>query len=512
MKIVTVDQMRTIERRASDEHGLTSPLLMERAGLSVAELLRAHLGGDVAGVRVLVLVGPGNNGGDGRVAARLLAQWGAATTLFIWKDRHLETGSPSQAATADQAAVLDAIHHADVVLDALLGTGHARPLDSSLRELLAAVTSERKTRPAMLVAALDLPTGINADTGEVDPGTLHCDLTITLAFPKVGMLLFPGAAYIGEMEIGSIGLPSGLADQITCDLLDADQIRQLLPPRPLDSNKGTFGKVMVLAGSLPFPGSAFLAASAASRVGAGLVTVATTPDLAPIYAVKLSEATFHLLPRADTSPEERARALIEGLRGYSALLVGPGLGQADTTHQMVLAVFAGLRSMPDAQRPQLIVDADGLNILATVERWWELLPPRTVLTPHPGEMSRLRGGARVSGGYADRLEIALHSAAAWQHVVVLKGACTLVADPGGHLAINWPPNPALATAGTGDVLAGTVAGLLAQHVVAESAARAAVYLHARAGLNVSQRIGTAGLVASDLLSEIPIALRDTRDG
>lgn len=512
VKIVTVDQMREIERRAETEHGLTSPVLMEHAGQSIAEMVWQRITGEATSQRVLVLAGPGNNGGDGRVATRFLARWGATVTLYAWKERQLETNGRIVAVGDDLGPVVAELRQASVVVDALLGTGHARPLDPSMRALLAAVEAERARRPTLFVVALDLPSGLNADSGAVDAGTAHADLTITLAYPKLGLLLFPGAEYVGELEVGEIGLPPAMADDIALEMLDAPLVRGLLPPRPLDSNKGTFGKVMLLAGSLPYPGSAYLAATAAGRVGAGLVTLAVAPEMAPVYAVKLSEATQVPLPPESGSPVERARVFLAGLTGYAATLIGPGLGQADVTREMVLAVFDGLRTLPENERPRVVVDADGLNALARIDRWWERLPRRSVLTPHPGEMTRLRGGARVSGGGADRLEVAQRAAEEWGHVVVLKGACTVVAAPGEGPRICWPPNPALATAGTGDVLAGTVAGLLAQGAEPFTAASAAVYLHARAGLGVSARLGSAGLLASDLLGELPIALHDTRDG
>jgi NAD(P)H-hydrate epimerase len=514
MKILTGDEMRAIERHADTEHGLTAPMLMDHAGRSVAEAVRTHLGRDVAGLNVLALVGPGNNGGDGRVALRNLAEWGARATSYRWKERVVEEGVGEGAASTpvgdDLAPVRQAIERTDVVLDAFLGTGHGRPLDPAMRTALAAVEAERARRPALMVVAVDLPSGLNADTGEVDPGTLRADLTVTLAFPKRGLLLFPGAAYLGELEVGGIGLPDGMADDICFELLDATLVHSLLPARPLNSNKGTFGKVMVLAGSPPYPGSAFLAATAAGRVGAGLVTLAVPPDMAPIYAVKLSETTFRLLPASDSPPDQRARALVDGLEGYTTLLVGPGLGQSEATREFLLAVFSHIRLLPQHQQPRLVVDADGLNNLSRVERWWERLPSNTIITPHPGEMARLRGGTRITGGGPDRLDVARQSAAAWGHVVVLKGACTLIAAPSGVMRVNWPPNPALATAGTGDVLAGAVAGLLAQRVEPFAAASAAVYLHGRAGLAVAERIGDAGLLASDLLPALPAAMRDTR--
>ncbi|HEX9413489.1 MAG TPA: NAD(P)H-hydrate dehydratase [Ktedonobacterales bacterium] len=512
MNIVTVDQMRHLEQQADVQFGLNSATLMEHAGRSVAEIVRSHRGGSVAQSRVLVLVGPGNNGGDGEVAARYLQSWGAVVARFVWRERRLETASGSASVGADFAEVRTALSEADIVLDAVLGTGHARPLDPSMRQLFAWVEEERRIRPSLLVVAVDLPTGLNADTGEVDSGTLRADLTITLAYPKVGMFVFPGADYIGELEIGDIGLPASLADDLSLNLLDAATVRPLLPPRPLDSNKGTFGKAMLWAGSLPYPGSAFLAASAAGRVGAGLVTLAVPPELAPIYAIKLSETTLHLLlPDRTASADERARDLMAALPGYIALLAGPGLGQSESTQALLDAVFRGLTALPASARPRLVVDADGLNHLARSERWWEQLPAGSVVTPHPGEMTRLCGGERVSGGGPERVAVARARAAQWGHVVVLKGACTVVAAPDGSTSLHWPPNPALASAGTGDVLAGVITGLLAQGLEPFAAACAGVYLHGRAGLLVSARLGVAGLAASDLLPELPIAQCEVRE-
>ncbi len=508
MKVVTVDEMREIERRAEAEYGLTSPMLMEHAGRSIAELLREHLGGDARGRRVLVLVGPGNNGGDGHVMARYLAEWGAETTLYIWRERRLEASGQSQPVSEDLAALRAAIQRADVVADAFLGTGHSRPLDPSMGAALALVQQERQRRPELLVLAVDLPSGLNADTGGLDAGAIPADLTVTLAFPKVGLLLFPGAGYVGELRTGSIGLPPTMRIEASMEMLDPDLLRPLLPRRPLDSNKGTFGKVMVLAGSSAYIGAAYLATAAAARIGAGLVTLATTEDRALFYATLLPEATYALLPPDSASPQERSRALLDHLSGYHALIVGPGLGQSEATQALLGLVFDGLRALPDAERPRLIVDADGLNNLARMERWWERLPARTVLTPHPGEMGRLLGGTKVSGGGPDRLEVARNAACTWGHVVVLKGATTLIASPDSAiLRVNWPGNPALASAGTGDVLSGTVGGLLAQGLEPFDAASAAVYLHSRAGLRVSERLGDAGLLAGDLLPELPLALR-----
>lgn len=511
MWVVSVDEMRAIERRADSEYQLDSQALMERAGRSVAESLRARLGGSVVGRETLVLVGPGNNGGDGRVMGRYLAEWGGHVTVYGWRERRIEVDNRFIPVNDDLAAVREAIARADVVVDALLGTGHSRPLDPTMARLLGFVAAEKQRRPGLLVLALDLPSGLNADTGAVDEGTILADMTVTLAFPKVGLFLFPGAEYVGHLEVGSIGLPDDMPISTSMRQLTDELLRPMLPARPLDSNKGTFGKVMIAAGSQRFPGSAFLVAAAAARIGAGLVTLATSAQLVPMYTSMLPEATYHPLPPEDASAGERARSLLDALAGYRALVVGPGLGQDDATLSYLQHLFTGLLAIPEGERPRLIVDADGLNNLAKMADWPSRLPPRSVITPHPGEMSRLLGGENVSGGEADRIEIARRAASEWGVVLALKGACTLIAAPGEPVHVNWPPNPALATAGSGDVLSGVVGGLLAQGLAPFDAASAAVYLHSRAGLLVSRRFGDAGSLAGDLLPELPVALQQVKN-
>jgi NAD(P)H-hydrate epimerase len=518
MRVVSVDEMRAIERRADEQYGLDSPTLMLHAGRSVAEALRERLGGDVRGLRIVTLAGPGNNGGDGRVMNRFLIEWGARVTTWRWRDNVMELAKGEKPTGDDLAGLRATLAEADVVADALLGTGHARPLDPRMRQALAIAGELRERqalrsqpgRPRPFVLAVDLPSGVNADTGAVDDGALPADLTVTLAFAKTGLTLFPGAGYLGELVVGSIGLPDDMAIPSGLDMLSGAEARALLPRRPADSNKGTYGKVMALAGSPQFIGAAALCGASAARVGAGLVTIATTPERASVYAATLPEVTYLLLPPDAADPVERAHVLLEGLRGYHALVVGPGLSQALGVKPFLLAIFAGLRALPEGERPRLLVDADGLNALATEDEWWKLLPAETVITPHPGEMARLRGGEQVSSGGADRLSVAAQTARDWNLVVILKGACPLIAAPQGVLRVNWSPNPALATAGTGDVLSGVIGGLLAQGLAPWNAASLGVYLHGRAGARVRARLGEAGAVAPDLIPELPLVIRQTR--
>jgi len=512
MHIVTVAEMRELEARAEQEYGLTSHILMQNAGKSAADIFLAHLPPQqqIQRLHLLFLIGPGNNGGDGLVVARHLAEAGASISLYRWKERQLSVQGRVIVESETTSVLEEEIRRADYIIDAVLGTGTSRPLNEDLRGLLGRVNRERAARDSLRVVAIDLPTGLNADTGEVDPGIVRADMTITLACPKQGFFFFPGRDYLGELFVGSIGLPPEMESGLTKEMLDAPLVSGLLPHRPLESNKGTFGKVMLFCGSPPYPGSAFLAGSAAGRVGAGLVTLAVQEQMLPIYASAYHEATFVLLPPESSSGFERAKALLDHLHGYRSLLMGPGLGQSSSTREMILQVLEELRAMPEKERPALVVDADGLNNLSALERWWTLLPPGTVITPHPGEMGRLCGGIKVSGGSIERLALAREKARAWQVTLVLKGACTIIAGPDEHMRFNWQANPVLAAAGTGDVLAGMVAGFLAQGLSPFDAASAAVYLHTAAAGIVSSDLGPAGMLASDLLPNIPKAMQQCR--
>ncbi|GCE17942.1 NAD(P)H-hydrate dehydratase [Dictyobacter kobayashii] len=513
MHIVTVSEMRELEARAEQTYGLTSEILMNNAGKSAAEIFETNLlpTYSLKGLKVLFLIGPGNNGGDGLVMADQLEKGGALISLYYWKEHKLIVQGEKRADAVVDEALTEQIQRADYVIDALLGTGRSRPLPDDMRALLARVKEERSRRKNLRLVAIDLPTGLNADTGEVDPGTIAMDTTITLACPKLGFFFFPGRDYMGDLEVGNIGLPAELESQLQTEMLTGQMVHRLLPERPLNSNKGTFGKVMLLCGSLPYPGSAYLAGNSAARVGAGLITLAVTEKMLPFYASSFHEATFTILPEDDAESFERANALIDKLDDYKALLIGPGLGQSSNTREVILQVLEHLRSLPDEKRPHLVIDADGLNNLSALERWWTLLPENTVITPHPGEMGRLSNGIKVSGGNIDRLELARTKAKEWQVNLVLKGSCTILTNPTGQTRINWWGNPALATAGTGDVLAGMISGFLAQGVKPFDAASAAVYLHTAAADLVTENmnIGRAGLLASDLLRYIPNAIVNT---
>ena len=505
MKLVTAAQMRALDQ-AAVEAGGSLEALMEAAGLAVAQEAWMQLG-QLEGRRIAVLVGPGNNGGDGLVAARRLADWGAQVRCYALAPRDdpqwtqtVEAGIPC-GSVADDDANLEALHalvdSAELIVDALLGAGRSRPIEGPLAGMLEALAAARSQRAAPRLIAVDLPTGVDPDSGLADPLTVAPDETVTFAYPKVGLYTQPGAALAGDVQTVDIGIPAELAGDLTVELVERRDAKALLAERPPRSHKGTFGRVLVVAGSAAYPGAAILAASAAYRAGAGLVTLATPASLIPALVSAMPEVTYLPLDGAGD-----LAAIEAALPQYDALLIGPGLGQADGSAALVRALLRspGLRGLRG-----VVVDADGLNALAGAD-WSANLPANVVVTPHPGEMARLtsRDIDAVQGG---RLAIAQESAAAWGVTVVLKGANTVVASADGATRVSAIAHAALATAGTGDVLAGALAGLLAQGLPPLDAATLAVYLQGNAGERAARSMGSAGATAGDVLRELALAGR-----
>jgi NAD(P)H-hydrate epimerase len=346
---------------------------------------------------------------------------------------------------------------------------------------------------------------VDADTGAVDPLCVFADLTVPLGHSKVGLHTLPGAEYAGRVSVADIGIAKELSGDLPYELMDAAFTRSLLPGRPPNSNKGTFGRVLVAAGSVNYVGAAALACTAVGRVGAGLVTLACPQTVYPILAAKLTEPTF--LPLRDVEGQlsaESVAPVTQALgQGYDALVMGCGLGQSAYVRAFVHSL---LPLLSQQSLRGVVVDADGLNALAGHE-WWGRTSAPIVLTPHPGEMARLTG-LSVAEIQADRLRVTLQFAEKWGVVVLLKGAHTVIASPDGRGRISPFANPALATAGTGDVLAGAIGGLIAQGVAPFDAASAAVYVHAEVGERLRGEIGDSGMLASDLLPLLPIVMRD----
>lgn len=514
VKVVSAAQMRRIEDR-SEKAGVSKDTLMENAGLEVARAVRRRIG-HLPGVRVVVLVGPGNNGGDGLVVARHLHRWGARVLAYLCGRRpspdpkldllrELVTAIVSASDDEDLALLREWLSLSHAVVDSILGTGRSRPIEGSLAAILCEVSRIRSNRPDLPLLALDVPTGLDADTGALDPLTPAPDVTLALGYPKLGMFALPGAERVGALEVLDIGVPPGLDDDVQVELMTAASAALLAPPRPLAGHKGSFGRALIVAGSPNYVGAARLAALAATRVGAGLVTLAIPAGLQPSVAAGATEPTFIPLPESSpgfADPDRAAAMLLDAMGGYDSLLVGCGLGQDQRTRDLLEQLLLGGAPIPPA-----VVDADALNFLASRGyAWSESFTQGAVLTPHPGEMSRLTSqpSDRLQ---ADRVATAANAAATWDKVVSLKGAFTVVAAPDGRAALSPFANPGLASAGTGDVLAGAIAGLLAQGVGLFDAATLGVYLHGAAGERVRADLGDAGMIATDLLPELPKAIR-----
>ena len=504
--------MQELERRSAAE-GVSTDNLMEAAGLAVAGEVEDLLG-EVRSAPILVLVGTGNNGGDGLVAARHLQRWGARVTAYLCLPR--PEGDPKLAlaqaagctitegaADRDRSAIQQALASSRLVLDAVLGTGRARPLEGPLKEVFSHLQRSRESQQAPPLVALDLPTGLDADSGAVDPLCPMADLTITLGYPKVGLFTTPGAQHVGRLRVVDIRLPQHLADGLPITLLTPDIVTQLLPRRPLVAHKGTFGRVLVVAGSRSYTGAPYLACMGAYRVGAGLVTLAAPESLHAILGAKLTEATHLPLPEAAPGviAPSASRLLAERLEEYQAVVIGCGLSQEPPVLEFIQRLL-----LSQVLPIPVVLDADALNNLTQVARWWEYLEGQAILTPHPGEMSRLleRDTADVQ---AHRLQMAREGASQWGQAVVLKGAFTVVASPQGPIYLNSHANPGLASAGTGDVLAGAIGGLVAQGLPPFEAAACGVYLHGAAGEEVRREMGDTGMVASDLLPALPRVIK-----
>ncbi|MFW5691938.1 MAG: NAD(P)H-hydrate dehydratase [Chloroflexota bacterium] len=537
VKLVTVEQMRQIEA-AADAGGLSFDEMMDRAGRAAAHTAARMISG-LPQPRITVIVGKGNNGGDGLVAAHYLTQQlpDAEIRLYLQARREpdqwpfsLIQQSGLFAAYAEDDHDGRVLHHmvasADLLLDALFGIGIRLPIKGDAARLLRtarqALQARRNAIPDDLVVtparpgktpqiastrvlAIDCPSGLDCNTGALDEVAIPADETITFIAPKHGQVRFPGAQAVGRLHVATLGVPEDLepARGIKTSLATALTVRDILPARPANSNKGTFGKALIIAGSSNYSGAAMLCGLAAYRAGAGLVTIGTAQTVALALAAAHPEPTW--LPLPDTNGRLNAdgiqHILDQTAAGYASLLLGPGWGQHDATS----ALLSGLLDAADTL-PQLVLDADALNLLARIPRWHTHLPANTIITPHPGEMARLMN-SDVATIQAEREAIAHEKAVAWGTILVLKGAHTVVAAPDGRVAVMPHKSDALATAGTGDVLAGAIAGFVAQGIPAFEAAAAGAYVQGIAGEIAAEVVtNTRGVIASDVLMALPAAL------
>lgn len=512
MRVVTAAEMRRLDHLTIHTHGVPSLRLMERAGQSVVDVILKRWT-QLAKHGVLVVAGKGNNGGDGLVIARLLHERllpcevvciarevdlspDAATNLQRYRSAG---GRFTEIPAGDLEALRRRIEDKGLLVDALLGTGLRSPVEGFLADAV-----ELMNASGVPIVAVDTPSGLDADRGTPLGTTVQAEVTVTFGLPKAGQVVYPGVDYCGELVVADIGIHPQAEAEVTpsAELLDPAEVVWLLPRRTDDSHKGSFGHLLVMAGSRGKTGAAVLGCRAAMRVGTGLVTLAAPRGLNEILAGALVEPMTEPLgqPGEDQWPALGATDW-EGLaERKSAVLYGPGVGVHARAQKT-------LETLLEHCRLPWLIDADGLNNLAEdVTRLRDArVPP--VLTPHPGEMSRLTGldTAEVNG---DRIGIARAFAEDHRCHVVLKGARTVTATPEGQVAINPTGNSGMASGGMGDVLAGIVAGFLAQGLLPEDAMRLGVYLHGRAGDRVAEDRGGVGLVASDLVDELPRTIKE----
>ncbi|MCZ6679994.1 MAG: NAD(P)H-hydrate dehydratase [Candidatus Poribacteria bacterium] len=520
MKVVTAQQMRQIDQHTIEDIGIAGVVLMENAGSAVVRAIRRrfpdcqHVG---------VVVGKGNNGGDGLVIARQLALTGQSVQVFLVSPPDRFTGDALTnlqiaqnlnlpivqiLSESDLERLKSQIVSCDLIIDAIFGTGLRGAVRGYIGDVIECLNDT--TCP---IVAVDLPSGLEADTGMAEGACIQSTYTVTMGLPKRGLLIHPGAALTGQLEVAEIGFPPSVIDaqDIQVNWTQPADAARWLPPRYTYSHKGTYGRVFVVAGSTGMTGAAALASEAALRVGAGLVTLGTPKSLNAILEIKLTEVTT--LPLPETAEGSLALDAKSGIlefieRTSSILAIGPGLSQHPETVELIHS-FLRENDCP------MVIDADGLNALSQSKELLPSLPPQTVLTPHPGEMTRLIGGTTAEVE-RDRIGVAQRFAQEYGVMLVLKGAPTVIAGGNGEVWINSTGNPGMATGGMGDVLTGMIAGLMAQEMPSYEAAVLGVYLHGLAGDIAAESVGQHGLMAGDVLDAVPEAIetcgrkRDTR--
>lgn len=509
MQLVTAEEIRKIDKTAIEQFGIPEMVLMENAGRGVADFLQ-HQFPDILQKKIVIVCGTGNNGGDGLVIARYLNEAGVSVKVFLQTGRELSDCARQNRdiyeKTGGKIILLDsennmhllkvAVNYCDIFVDAMLGTGISRDVEGQTMQIIDVVN-----RRNCMKVAVDIPSGLNADTGAVWGKCLKADYTVTLALPKWGLYLNKGQKFAGEVTVVDIGIPKAVYNLVAPfgTLIEESVLQPLQQPRNRASHKGTYGHLLLLGGSMGMSGSITLSAQAASRSGVGLISCCVPEGIQQHVAMLIPEAMVMPLPGPYRFHESGLSTVKEMLSGKRAVVAGPGMGADAPTGELVKTV------LQSAKCP-VVIDADGLNTFA---EWKEVLQERTeavILTPHPGEMARLIG---KDTGYiqANRVETA-KSFAMEHHVwVVLKGANTIIASPEGNLWLNGTDSPALATGGSGDVLAGILGALLAQGLASEEACCGGVFLHGAAGVMVEQEIGAFSSKAGDIVQMIPAVLK-----
>lgn len=515
MKVLTSQQMKAIDRKAIKELGIIGPILMENAGLQIFQAIVERFP-DIRKEKITIIAGKGNNGGDGFVVARHLFNLGCdPQVLLVGKKSEVRGDAALNLGIAEKIGIKIKeiysprvwynwkrhLHGSTIIVDAVFGTGLTKPAAG----MYATVIKDINKVEAFKVA-VDIPSGLSSDTFRIIGPCVKADLTVTLAAPKIAHVFPPAEEYVGELVVGDIGMPGFLFEdeELKLELIERQQIQEHFAARKRDSHKGTFGHLFILSGSIGKTGAVSMAAKAALKMGAGLVTVGTPESCLPMIARSMVELMTEPLPETDkgtlsVDALERILALIEG---KDALMLGPGISTHPSTAELVLSL------LPQVEVP-VMIDADALNILASKPQLLKSIDQPAVLTPHPGEFARLTDLKTKDVG-ENKLELVPRFAQEYGVYIVLKGYRTLIAPPDGYVYVNPTGNPGMATAGTGDVLSGMIASMMIQEDNLLEAILSAVYAHGLSGDIGAEKMGERALTAGNLITHLPSALKRLR--
>jgi len=513
MKVATAEQMQELDRKAIEAYRIPGIVLMENAGRGATEVI-SNTFPDLQKMKIAIVAGKGNNGGDGFVIARYLLNRRISVKVYLLADpkglrgdaetnfqifQRMKGEVISVPSSKDYQKVKKELEKFDLLIDAIFGTG----LDAEVRGYYREVIDHLNTLQKPIVA-IDIPSGLDANTGKPFGTAVRASLTITFGLPKIGHVISPGLDYVGKLKLVDIGLPKKLVEEerIQTYLLENDEIRGWLStPRRPDTHKGDYGHLLVIAGSVGKTGAAAMACEAALRIGAGLVTLAIPKSLNAIMEVKLTEVMTEPLPETpkQTLSLRAFSSILRLCENKKAVIIGPGIGTFKETQSLILKLIKTL-NLP------IILDADGLTALATQPKTLPTTNRSLILTPHPGEMAKLIRST-PKDVQEDRISISRNFAQSHHVHLVLKGHRSLIATPKGEVFINPTGNPGMASGGTGDVLTGMIGGLICQGFDILQSLQMAVYLHGLAGDEMAQELGEKSLIARDIIEKIPALLQ-----
>lgn len=518
MKVVTAAQMRDIDKKAIGGCGIPGIVLMENAGINVLRCMEEHFG-DLSGKHITIVAGKGNNGGDGFVVARHLKNKGVDPTVIILADKGsikgdagtnlkvaLNSGIDVKSVPNDKSLNKDIrilLRHSHIIVDAILGTGITDPVKGFFEKVINYINSTNKP-----IVSVDIPSGLSADKGEIIGTCIKANLTVTLALPKVSLLTYPAASMAGILKVVDISIPDKIIDDSKTNIytVEGSDVSALLKPRRADAHKGDFGHAFIVAGSPGKTGAATLTSLGALQAGAGLVTLAVPESLNPIIEAKLTEVMS--LPVQETKNHTFSKGAIKDIlsfsKGKSAVALGPGISTDDETVDMVMDLIKKV-DVP------LVIDADGVNALSQDIKVLKKVKAPIIITPHPGEMSRL---TKSSSAWVQKNRIVVASSFAKEYkvYVVLKGKNTIISAPDGSTFINLTGNPAMASGGSGDVLTGMIVGHISQGLSLLDAAKVSVYLHGLAADVVAYDNNKEVVIATDILDALPNAFSRVKRG